>query len=382
MNTKLVKITTYVCCMLLLIFSIVTTMISPLIARMSEEYDYMSISQTGLLFTMNFIGFTVFILIAGVLAEKFGQKPVLSTSLFLYTIALTLIVFSKSFSQLAVIMFFVGGFGGIIESIVSAIISDINKERTSFYINLSQVFFGIGAIIGPIGFAYLAYVGINWRWAHGVAAAFTLIMAIIFTTLKFKTQPSDTKLNLSTLKTLSKDTNFLLVCLGLFIYTGTEIGGWGWMCEFFKNKLQYNLMMSSITVAVFWIFMTVGRLFCGHLLAKFSERKIIIFLSILSGFITLSAALTQNEMVLWVIIALMGLSYSSQWPLMSAYGSKHTFLPSSAAFSLLVAAGGLGGMVIPYVIGVFGDLVGFEYVMILPAVLIFIPALIFSRFKN
>lgn len=77
----------------------------------------------------------------------------------------------------------------------------------------------------------------------------------------------------------------------------------------------------------------------------------------------------------------MGLTYSSQFPLIASYGSKYSKAPSGTAFSLLVGAGGAGSMIIPYIMGVIGESLDLKFAMYVPAVFLLLVGLIFITFR-
>jgi MFS family permease len=145
------------------------TVLSPLLSSISETYS-LNMSQSGFLFTAYFIGFVIFVFIGGLLADKWGKKTVTSVSLVGFTITLFLFPSSPNFYIACAIIILMGGFGGVIESVANALVSDVNPVNNSFYVNLVQVFFGIGALIGPIAAGFVVSSGISWKVCFYVLA--------------------------------------------------------------------------------------------------------------------------------------------------------------------------------------------------------------------
>ena len=125
MNRKYV---TTLGCILMALFAMNLTIISPLIMEIGKTFS-LSITQSGLIFTFNFIGFVVFILIGGALADRFGKKPVLNVAIIGATISILGFAAVQNFTVMCAAAILMGGFGGVLESIVSALISDINPEN-------------------------------------------------------------------------------------------------------------------------------------------------------------------------------------------------------------------------------------------------------------
>ena len=401
MNRKYV---TTLGCILMALFAMNLTIISPLIMEIGKTFS-LSITQSGLIFTFNFIGFVVFILIGGALADRFGKKPVLNVAIIGATISILGFAAVQNFTVMCAAAILMGGFGGVLESIVSALISDINPENPGYYVNLTQVFFGIGAIVGPVTAGFAISNGVNWRVCYLVLGALYIIMSVIFLPAKVQVVNSAVTSGKS-LKVSNKENNgnavslrgniqpwratslvknpvFILLCLGMLFYTGAEVGGWGWMCKLLEENLGYSVGTSGFAVAFFWISMTVGRILCGALTKKVPLVWIIRVLALSSAVFTLLSAFVKSEAGMWILVALMGLSYSSQFPLIMAYGGSRVKAPSGIAFSLLVAGGGVGSMTVPYIMGLVGDNFNMATAMLVPTVLLFLLTAIFFSFgKN
>lgn len=349
------------------------TIISPLLTAIAQSFS-VKIAQVGILFTAQFIGFVVFILIGGVIADRWGKKIVLSISLIGFTVVILVFPSVHNFNLACLIMIFIGGFGGIIESITSALVSDMNASNKSFYINLVQVFFGFGALIGPIVAGILLSQGVSWKICYYGLGILSFILTIVFIVNKFPNLSSPDKITVNDFKLLIADKRFLFVCMCMAFYTGSEVGGWGWLCTFLDQSMGFTVTKSSVAVAVFWTAMTLGRILCGGLTFKYTVRSIVVMLAFASSAVTLLSVFVSNEFAIWAVIAAMGISYSSQWPFIAAYGSTHSNAPSGTVFALLIASGGIGSMIIPYSMGVVGEIVNMRAAMIIPTGLLFIVA--------
>jgi len=85
------------------------------------------------------------------------------------------------------------------------------------------------------------------------------------------------------------------------------------------------------------------------------------------------------KLAVWAVIVGLGLAYSSQWPLIVAYGSERYPASSGTVFALLVGSGGLGTTVVPYLMGVIAQQTSIRMAMISPAILFIAIVLIFWR---
>jgi MFS family permease len=94
----------------MMVFAMVLTAYSTLLTSISSSFS-LSLAQSGIIFTANFIGFVIFILAGGVLADRIGKKTILSISLTGFAISLLCFPLSSNFYAALIIMFFIGGFG-------------------------------------------------------------------------------------------------------------------------------------------------------------------------------------------------------------------------------------------------------------------------------
>ena len=357
------------CNTIMIAYAMSMTVASPLLSDIAASFS-LSLSQSGFVFSSNFAGFVVFIFAGGVLADRMGKKKVLSFSLAGISAALLLMPFSPNFYVVCVLLFLIGGFSGIIESIISAAVSDLNPQNPTFYVNLSQVFFGLGALAGPIIAGFAAAGGATWRQCYlALGIVFTLLSAIF---LSDRTAYGNEREAASAhaVKALLSDRNFLLICFCMFLYSGSEVGSWGWMATFLKEEAGFSVRASAIAVGVFWAAIIAGRLVCGPLTYKLEERRVILVLALFSACAVFLSGWMSGAWMIWLVVAGMGVGYSSLWPLIVSYGGKMHRESSGTAFAMLVGSCGLGMMVIPYLLGIVGELAGLRVAMMCPAILL------------
>jgi len=335
-------------------------------------------AQAGFIFTANFIGFTGFIMLGGIAADRWGKKTVLTIAVVGMPIALLLFPMSPNFLVACFIVVFIGGFCGFIESIANALIADLNIENPGFYINFAQVFFGIGALVGPILAGIAVSAGVSWKSIYYILACLFLIIAVVFIINKLPPTPKLESISWVGLKNLITDKKFLLICLCMVLYTGAEVSGWGWMSTFLKQNLHFSMTKSSIAVGVFWFAIVVGRLICTPLTLKYSTRIITMVLAFISVLVTALSGIVRSEFAVWAVIIAMGLAYSSQWGLIVSYGNEHYKRYTGTVFALLVGSGGLGMAILPFLTGIIGQYVSIRSAMISLALPFLLIGLIFT----
>lgn len=375
------KFITYLLFGINVLFAMVLTVMSPLLTEISKTFS-LNLAQTGTIFTANYLGFTIFLFIGGILADLWGKKKVLALSLIGFTLSLILFPLAPNFSLAFIAIIFLGGFGGIIQGTMNAVIAEVNSEKSVFYVNMAQVFFGIGAIIGPISAGVLVNMGFHWQLCYFILAGVFLLVTIAFYFTHLPPLAKSDKISKASFVNLISDPKFLLICLCMILYTGSEVGGWGWLSTFCKQNLKFTPTESSVAVAVFWCAMTIGRLICGRLSLVFKTRNIILVLASFSTLVTLLAGLVRHEVAVFVVITAMGFAYSSIWPLIISYGSNYHPENSGTVYAMLIGCGGLGATLIPLLMGIIAQNISGQAAMISPALWFFLLVVIFMRFKE
>lgn len=340
------QIATYINFLFVAAYAILITAFSPALSEIAKDFD-LDLATSSTVFTFNFIGFTAFIMLGGVLADKYNKKIVIIYSGVGLALSLAGFAFSNSYPVLLIFALFIGGFGGILESMANAMISDINQENSIFYVNIAQVFFGVGALVGPIGTGIALNNGISWRICFFVIGIIFLLTSLLFASIKTVNFKSSTSINLKDIVILFKEKFFILLCISMILYTGSEVGSWGMLSSFLKGSLNFSIYLSSIAVGVFWLSMTVGRFLSGLLLKYFRVEKMIVFFALSSTIATLLASVFTTKNLIWILIVLMGLSFSSIWGFIAGFGGKRYPKYSGTVFALLIGSGGAGGIVIP-----------------------------------
>ncbi len=385
------KYLTYLSCFTVLIFAMVLTVISPLIMEIARSFE-LDIGGVGIIFTYTFIGLTLFVPVGGYIADRIGKKKVLNIAVAGISLALTAFFTASDFLTLCIASIFIGGFGGIIESMASAFLHDINPEKPEYYVNMVQIFFGIGAVIGPLAVGQAILSGFTWRNCYAVLTLVMAVVALIFIFSFYDEQR--TKANIGIKKIvkpnikpmeLIKNKYFILLCLSMFFYTGSEVGAWGWMCTYLETGFMFTADKSTLAVSLFWIALTVGRVLCGMLTLKFKPVKIVIMLAFSSAIFTLLSAFVRSDFGIYFAVIAMGFAFSSQYPLIVSYAGNLFKSSTGTVFSLMVACSGVGNMLVPYLMGLTGEAVGMAASMIIPAVLFSFTGFIFiylNKTKN
>ena len=357
-----------ICYLVMFLFSLVLTLISPFFSDIANSF-HMNVTDAGFLFSVNNLGFIIFIFIAGFLVERYGKKRMISASLL--GLAASLILFAKAdnFTAGCVFYFIAGGFNGILLSQVNALVAELNPVNTHYYINKASVFSGIGPLFGPILTLIMLYNGFSWRTCFMLVGVLSLLLFLGFCFIKPESKSPAESIDMSGTVRLLADRRFILVCICIMLYSGSEVSGWGWLSEFLETSLNYSYVYQCILLALFWLAMIISRIVCSRLSLRIDILRLLLVLSVSSAAVVCFSGFFTNRITVWLAVPAMGLSYSNQWSLLISYGQKRLQTAKGSGYAVMVGCDGIGIALIPYLMGLLSQFGGIRMGMGFPSVL-------------
>jgi fucose permease len=342
------------------------TVISAMLGSVADEFS-LSMSQSGLFYLIQFSGFTLFIFLAGIISDKVGKRIVLTVIFVVLIASLFAFSLSRSYIMSLAIVFFAGGFSGPLESVTLSMISDVNGVGAEKQINISGIFYGLGAMAGPVLAGVFLHFGVSWRMVYIALALICIVMLGVSYFLRIPKVHHEDKISFVAFKKIATDWRFMLICFCVFLYCGAEGAAWGWMAEYMKVNLGFQVLKQSFAIGAFWMAIVVGRFIVTQLHNRVSPRVIIAVLAAGAASASFAAAYVSSEAFAWIIAILMGLFYSSLWPVMvgQALGRHKQFSGTSSAIA--VSSGGLALGVVPSALGAVADKFGVFVAQIIPS---------------
>lgn len=124
--------------------------------------------------------------ISGTFADRYGFKPVLIASYLAYLPSILLLMFTRSFSGIALTMLSIGLAAGIFKPLVSGTVrATTDKTNKTLGFGIFYAMVNVGGSFGPIVAGQLR--AISWNYAFGAAAVSILVMLLI--TIFFYEEP-------------------------------------------------------------------------------------------------------------------------------------------------------------------------------------------------
>lgn len=339
----------------MLLFAVYLGALSILLPVIGTSFG-LGLAVQGRLFPADFGGFVVGVMICGNLSDRLGRKTVLLGGIAFYALGLALFGLAATFPLALLAAVLIGAGSGSMEVVASALAGEIYPERRAFIINAIQIAFGAGAAFGPTLAHYLLSAGTDWRALFLGLAAINIVVAAAFCFQRVpRTEYSAESLRWSSVRAVLGHPVFLLLCLAQALYVGSEVGFFSWMPTYFQKSLPHGEAWEGLIVSFFWIPMTIGRIAIGPALTRWPLTALMVVLAV-GGIVSSTLAIVFfSPGPVMLSVALTGLFFSGLFSLILAEAAERFQDLAGTVYGCVVAAGGVGGAIFPWLIGAAAD---------------------------
>ncbi|HXY41366.1 MAG TPA: MFS transporter [Vicinamibacteria bacterium] len=369
--------------LVLLIFfviSLLTNVSGPLLPDIIGSFK-LSLALAGFLPSSFFLAYLLSIP-AGLLIERYGEKPVLVASFVLAFLGSFLFVLRPAYAVALFSLFTIGVGMAMLQVAINPLLRVAGgEEHFAFFNVLAQLIFGAASFASPYLYSYLVLnlahpppvpnalvralvrvvpASLPWISLYWVFTAVTLAMIVVLACVRLPRveRLADEKAgSLGSHLALLRNPCVHLFFLGIVCYVGTEQGLSNWMSEFLHRYHGLDPEVAGArAVARFWGFMTIGCAVGLVLLRLWDSRLLLVGSGVLCA-ITLAVALYGPADVSAIAFPLTGLWASVMWGIIFAL-ALNSVESHHGSFSGILCTGIVGGAILPPLIGKLGDLFG------------------------
>lgn len=336
------------------IFAISAIIIAICLPEISKTFST-DLSEGGGLETARNLVVLIVLLLAGMLAQRWGKKRFLVLGQYLLAIGLLLGSFSQNYPMLILALMIVGIGGGFTEALLNPLVVDLHRQESGKYLNLSHAFYPIGIIGAALLFGELLTQGYSWRFIFQIAAAGALVVAIFFTLLRFPPAEKDDSSYPKLFAGILRLGGFWLFAIALFLGGSIESALTFWSRSYVETYLSEVPRSGALAVMIFAGAMAVGRFLTAYLANKMSLNVIMIGSAILGVGVSVLIPFATTLFWFYALLALAGLATACFWPSILAEADAYLNVNTTILFVLLACVGIVGFGFTPWVMGVIGD---------------------------
>jgi fucose permease len=253
--------------------------------------------------------------------------------------------------------FAIGLGAGIIDMVMSPIVSALAIENRAQALNRLHAFYCAGAI-GTLLFASaMIRLAVPWR---AVVAAVALLPGLLFLGFAWSklpplVHPDDTRLGL---RKLAREPRFHLALLALFLVGATEEGMAQWLPAYAERALGFSKFTAALALGGFAAGMGLGRWLGAQVSETWPPARLIMVGAFWCGAGFLVGALAPVPALALTGCVLVGFGCSVLWPTCLAMTADAFPQGGATLFAALAAAGNAGCLVAPLLCGYLADSAG------------------------
>ncbi len=384
--------------------SFITNILGPLIPDIIANFNLKDLAMAGFIPTSFFLAYAIMSIPAGLLIDRYGEKPVLFVGFLMPFIGTVLFATIHTYPMLLASSFIIGLGMAMLQTVLNPLQRTVGgEENYAFVAELAQFMFGIASFLSPLVYTYLikqlnaeTYVAgqnaiidlladvtpahLPWVSLYWVFSALLLVMliAVVLTRFpKITLQQEEKTGGSGSYLTLFRQRYVWLFFLGIFCYVSAEQGTSIFMSTFLEEYHGVNPQTEGAqAVSYFWGLMTAGCI-VGMVLLKLMDSKRLLRGSGMLTIVLLLAALFGSKEVSLIAFPCIGFSISMMYSIVFslALNSARQHHGSFAGILCSAIAGGAGG---PLVVSTLADATSLRMGML--SIVLFIGYITFIGF--
>ena len=369
------------------VISLLTNIIGPLVPDIIKSFE-LSLTLVALLPFAFFIAYGFMSIPAGMLLERYREKPVMIGAFALAFAGALLFSTLPGYPTAIISLFLIGSGMAALQVAINPLLRVAGgEEHYAFNSVLAQLVFGGASFLSPFIYTYfvrnlgqpggegkpliglmakLVPQSLPWVAVYWVFAVLVVLMIVVLAAVRFPIvvrKEEERAGAWATHKALFKNRSVILYFLGIFAYVGTEQGAANWISQFLLAYHKYDPQtVGAGKVSLFWGLMTVGGIL-GLVLLKFLDSRKVLLGFTAAALVFLTLALFGPGPLALVMFPLMGFAASVMWPVIFSL-ALNSLESHHGSFSGILCTGIIGGALVPLAIGRLGDLFGLRQGML------------------
>lgn len=361
--------------------SFITNILGPLIPDIINNFHLSDLAMAGFIPTSFFIAYALMSIPAGILIDRFGEKPVLFCGFLMPFVGTILFAMLHTYPALLASSFIIGLGMAMLQTVINPLQRAVGgEENYAFIAELAQFVFGAASFVSPLVYTYLIHEldpsiyseGKNWLidllarvtpsdlpwvslyWIFTIILLAMLIAVAVSKFPKIELKEDEKSGSRSSYTELFKKPSVWLFFLGIFCYVSTEQGSSIFMSTFLEQYHGINPQTDGAQiVSLFWGLMTVGCFF-GMILLKFIDSKRLLQMSGIITIVLLACALFGSKQLSVMAFPAIGFSISMMYSIVFSL-ALNSVSEHHGSFAGILCSAIAGGAIGPLIISSIAD---------------------------
>ena len=312
------------------------------------EHTSSALDQISSLFLFSSFGYMIGSFIGGRLYDRVPGHRFMGGILIFLGFMVSLVPLSTSRLSLFAIVLVLGLAKGALDVGCNTLLLWVHTQNVGPFMNGLHAFFGVGALISPLITAQVLTWTADIHWVYWSFALMTLPIALWVWRLP---SPESRAVPAQHENTPFPILPVLTMVLCFVLYVGGEAGYGAWIYTYAFTLNFGTEVTAAYLTSAFWGSFTLGRLF-GIWVATRARPMTILILDLAGCLVSLALILffQGSALLLWIGTILFGISQASIFPTFMTLAEERMHITGTIAGLFLVGAG-VGGMILPWLIG-------------------------------
>ena len=343
------------------------------------DHTSSALDQISAIFLFGSLGYLIGSFIGGRIYDRLPGHRFMAGVLVFLGIMIALVPLATSRWMLFTIVLILGLFKGALDVGCNTLLLWVHDETVGPFMNGLHAFFGVGAFIAPLIVAQVLSATGDIYWVYWFFALVSFPLAVWIWNL-----PSPAA---RTIPSHHESASFplipvLIMVLCFVLYVGGEAGYGAWIYTYAFTLNFGNEITAAYLTSAFWGSFTLGRLL-GIWVSTKARPLTILYMDFAGCILSvlLIILFPGSALMLWIGTILFGISQASIFPTFLTLAEERMHVTGTIAGLFLVGAG-VGGMILPWLIGQAFTQVGASAMMtmiLVGIILNFLMLFLFTR---
>jgi len=345
MNQKHITTAAYYLAFILLGLSMAVE--GPTLLKLAEHTSS-PLNQISLIFFFGSLGYLVGSYISGQIYDRVPGHQFMTGVIIVLGSLITLVPLATSLWTLLVVVLVLGLVKGALDVGCNTLLLWVHNETVGPFMNGLHAFFGLGAFIAPLIVARVISVTGDIHWVFWSFAILAFPIAAWIWRL-----PSPAS---RAVPSHHENTGFpvlpvLIMVLCFALYVGSEVGYGAWIYTYAVTLKFGTEVTAAYLTSAFWGSFTLARLF-GIWVSTRAKPITILTMDFAGCLVSIGLILLfkDSTTILWIGTILVGIAQASIFPTFLTFAEERMHVTGTITGWFLVGSG-LGGMVLPWLIG-------------------------------
>ncbi len=313
---------------------------------------------------------------SGLIAGRVGRRVVLPAAALVAAGGLTLEGSAPIWLVFVVGAGFAGVGCGAIDAMVSSVIMDLSDPGSGSGINLLHLFYSVGALAAPLAIGVLVSLGTEWRLIPvatslaGLALAAPLVrVGAVPPRPRSPVMPATADRPAATLTSRRLALATLGVATACFV--AAESGVSSWLVGYLADE---PMTVATLALGLFWAGLAAGRLVASRVADWFAPVRFTASCALLGGLAILAAVILASGPIRIILFVAAGFAFGPVYPMILAIAGSLFPHRAAAVAGIVTAAGVVGSITYPAMMGLIAGIAGLGAGMFGAAVLIIVSS--------